>query len=589
MSLIPDKAKRRFDKVSISLGLQIIAITAILLMLAWQMLSPLHFLMSDTALRFRQVEQLVTHNWQTLGVDYPQQQYDPEFQYVPHYTAFSAMDGRLWFHISPYVPIVASFFYWALGAGGLGIVPVIGAVLTAVALYKLARLARLPYAPLLLWITIFATPILFYSVKLWDHTTGTAFSTWAVYFIARGLQDPLSRRHLLAGGICLGLGLGQRPELYAFVLAIAASFLLVYWPNLKAGFIVATGGLIGALPIWLTQWLWVGHPLGMFVAPHFLGYGRTTSEVATATAASVAVTTVATVAPKSLHIAKIGHFIASIQPQDHWAALAMIAILSGALLLFFAVRALPRYAPHLLVGALLLLLAGYGVWLYYSTWSFLRGLIPAFPLIVFVLIYPNQDGRMVYSKQIYRFVLLTASLFLALMFAFWPTFGGEQWGSRYLLPVYPLLLYLALFAFASYEQFLAEATPTLYRSWRVIGVSLLIVSVLLQISSVRTLRLYQNGVGKIQEEIDSLPAEIILTNHRFFPSVMIPLSDKQFFYVNQKEDIEKLAQRFAAGGVRQIAIIPGTYFIPEHPPLEIPDRAGDVILREVEPLIYELR
>jgi heme exporter protein D len=374
--------------------------------------------------------------------------------------------------------------------------------------------------------------------------------------------------------------------MYTFALAVAGAFVLTAWPAFKSVFIVAAGGIAGAIPVWLAQWAWVGHPMGISVGAIFFGYGKAISAPVSAASATTAAITIT---QQSWRFTKVGNFLLDIQPQDWLATLAAGLILTGAIVLVLSIRSQPRHLQPLLLAALLSLLAGYSIWFHYSLYTWLKGILPTFPLFALALIYPNIRGRWFFKQQAYKFVALTALFFLALMFIFWPAFGGFQWGSRYLLPVYPLLVYMAWHAFATYEQFLGETNRKAQLVWRAVAISLLLISVLLQFSGIRTLRLHHQQLAEVQTVISNLPAEIILTNHYMLGSVMAPLEDKQFFYVTTEEDVEKLARRFAAGGIKQIAIIPGTYFIPDHPPLEIPDRVGDIILQEVEPLIYELR
>jgi hypothetical protein len=559
--------------------LQIFVLTGILFFLSWQTLEPLHFLISDTGLRFMQVQELVSNNWQTLAMSYPQRIFDPELRYLPYTGAAVVIDNQIFLLLSPFFNIAAAYFYKILGPAGLAVVPTLGAVLTAVPLYRIARLSHLPYTSLLLWTTVIATPILLYSVKLWDHTIATALGTWAVYLIIRGLQErSRSGWFLLAGGICLGLGLGQRPEMYPFTLAVAGGFLLAAWPAFRAGFIVAAGGLLGALPVWLAQWLWVGHPLGLTVGAIFFGYGRVDSGPVSTT----------TITEQSLRLIKIVNFLVDIQPQDWLAISAILLILARAVILVVTIRSQPDHLNQLLPLALLLLLIGYVIQLEESSHRLIRGILPTFPLLPFALIYPNLRGRWLYNKEVYRFVALTAVLFLALMFIFWPAFGGYQWGSRYLLPAYPLLLFMGWFAFATYEQFFSDSRKGALVIWRSVALCLLLTAILLQISGVRTLRMAQQQNGKVQAALADLPVELIITDHPFLPTAMAALKDKQFLYITKSEDIEELVPRFAAAGIRQIGIAPGARFAPGHAPLVIPERVGDITLREVEPFVYEL-
>jgi hypothetical protein len=402
---------------AISLLAHLVVMGVLLFALSSYILSFNQFLLSDTALRFIQIQNIIANDWQTLAIDYPFRAIDPELQHTPYNIAFSVVDGQILFNISPFFPLASAYFYHLLGTAGFAIIPVVGTLLTAVALYQLAGLAQLPHRTLLLWAAVLATPLLFYSLKLWDHTLGVALATWGVYGLARG-QHLGQPKYAWLGGVCLGVGLGQRPELYVFTVAVGLAFVLVY-RSPKATLLVMGGGLLGALPIWLAQWRWVGHPLGMAFAPHLLGYGKHTTEV---------------VSPSYDSLVKNVYLLTDVQ-SGLSTILATVLLVVGGALFVLAMRGEHGRIPLRLTLALGLLAAGYLLYGYHSLTRLLVGILPSFPLFALPLIYPKHKGEWPYQVQLYHFIALTALSYLGLMFLFWPSYGGTQWGSRYLLVI----------------------------------------------------------------------------------------------------------------------------------------------------------
>jgi hypothetical protein len=574
----------RLNKSPKFTAIQVAVLTGLLFYISWQMLSLRLFLINDTGLRFIQIQEIIANDWQTLAISYPQRIYDTELQHLPYTGAAIVIGEQIFIAISPFFNIATAYFYHTLGSAGLSVVPTLGAVVTAVALFQLGRLTGLPYARVLLWATVFATPILIYSVKLWDHTLSTALSTWAIYFIVRGLQkQPRSTLFLLGGGVCLGLGLGQRPEMYPFTLAVAGSLLLTTKLALKPTALVAAGGLLGALPVWIAQWLWVGHPMGMSVGAIFFGYGRASSEPISA----ASVTTVTTaVTQLSLDLFKAGRFLFDV--PDHLTLAASLGLAVGAVIIVLAIRAQPRRMNLALLLGFVILLLSYSIWFHYGSQRFVVGIFPTFPLFVFALAYPGYHGRWAYNQQTYKFVAVTAILFLTLILTLWPAYGGYQWGSRYLLAIYPLLIYMGWFTFASYEKFLGESNKKAQAVWRIMAFGLLVASTLLQFTGVRTLHSIYQELDQIRTIVADLPTDIILTNHYYLASHVASLPEKQIFYVTGEEDIKKLVRRFAAGQIDQIAIIPGTIHVPRHSRLKVPEVVDQITLEEIEPLLYKL-
>lgn len=230
----------------------VILLSLTLFLLAWVSFSSLAFFASDTGLRFLQIRELIAHQWQTFAVDYPARFLDPDLQFTPYYYAYSVIDNQIYLNISHFLPWLASFLYAFLGPVGLSIVPVLGGFLTAVAIYRLGVLAQVKHPHLLLWTVIFGTPIIFYSLELWDHTLAAACAAWAVYGAARGIING-RWQPLVWGGAAAGIGLGQRPEMYPFALSLGLALIIITWPQWQKWVAFFSGGTAGALPIWFLQ------------------------------------------------------------------------------------------------------------------------------------------------------------------------------------------------------------------------------------------------------------------------------------------------------------------------------------------------
>jgi hypothetical protein len=175
--------------------------------LSWWLNRSLSIYVSDTGIRFIQIRELVANRWQTLAVSYPGRIFDPELIHVPYYYAHSLVGDEIFMDITPFMPWLSSWGYAAWGVAGMMLVPVLGGVLTAVAIYRLAQLSRLPNPHLIMWLTIFASPMFFYSLEPWDHTLATVAAAWSVYWLAKGIYQQ-EQRWLLLAGMAVGFGLG---------------------------------------------------------------------------------------------------------------------------------------------------------------------------------------------------------------------------------------------------------------------------------------------------------------------------------------------------------------------------------------------
>lgn len=550
-------------------AVHITLLALILYALAWAASSSLTFFSNDTGLRFLQVQELIANRWQTFAITYPARFLDPELAHPPFYYAYGLLDGEFYLSIAPFLPLLTSFVYVALGTWGLPLLPVAGGALTAVAAYQLGQLAQVKYPKLLLWTAVFATPVFFYSLELWDHTLATACALWAVYGVARGVA---SGRWLPVawGGVAAGLGLGQRPEMYLFALALAVGLLLAAWPRWRLWAAYVVGGVCGTLPVWWLQYRWVGHPLGMAFAPHFFGYG---------------VPEAYPVQPYSgvtlTRAIKVGRLLLYIEARDVVTFLAGLAVIVGAFVIIFALR-VPRWRERRwLWSGLALSGLGYSLFLWQAWDNLLPGILTTFPLFALALAYVDgaddaraDDDRP--ARLVYQLVFVTALTFFGGMLAVWPAFGGEQWGARYLLPLYPLLLFLAFYVATVWRRPLPQIMPPLFAT-------LLLFSVLLQFSGVRLL--WQKHQSQMEDKavVSALPADLILTNSPFLPSFMAALDDKLFMYVDSEDDVAKLVSRMVDHGIERFALVLVT-----GRPLAVSAQVDGITLREIQPFVYQL-
>lgn len=530
----------------------------------WNQSPPLTFYNSDVGLRFWQARELADQGWQSFAIRYPAPDLDPDLEFLPLYCAYSLVDGRLFFNITPFVPLAASYLYSWWGALGLVILPVLSGVLAAFGVYKLARLAQIRYAVLAFWAAVVATPLFFYSLLLWDHSLAVACAVWAVYGIAWGLMKRRWEGFLLSG-VVTAVGLGQRPEMFVFAGALGLAFLLVGWRQWRSWLVWGLGILAASLPLGWAQWHWFGHPLGMAMAPHLFDYGRPDSYVFLCQSPASSI--------------RLSRFLLYVGSYDFQSLAAALLVILGFFLLIFIFR-LPRLQrPAYLWGAAGLILLGYVLWGSLLWQTALPGLMTTFPLLAFSLLYIEKDKDRVESRLVYRLVLLTAFTFIAVMLLIWPAYGGDHWGARYLMPVYPLLVFLAFYAF---ENWLAEGR--LQKTVYGVGVVLLATAVIIQLLGVRQIILKHQENKALYTAIDTLPAEIVVTNHPFLPTTLISLwEDKTFFYVASEEDIAAVITRLSDKGISRFAFISL-----QDLPLFVPEQVDGIKIWQITPVLYEL-
>lgn len=534
----------------------------LLFLVSWWGVSSLAFYKSDTGLRFWQTEELVANNWQTFAINYDQRHLDPNLEFIPLYCAYSVVDDEVYFSITPFLPLLASFFYAWLGVIGLAVVPTMAGVATAVGVYKLAQLAGLPRLNLIFWGSVIATPLFFYAVQLWDHSLAMATTIWAVYGVAFGVICQ-KWQPVVGAGMVMSLGQAQRPEMYLMALALGLSLLIVTWPRFKLVIALAIGGFVGMLPVWLLQYWWIGHPFGILIT-HISDYGRPESYVYDCVGPSRNI--------------QAGRFLLHIEGQDPWSFIAALLAIIGLFLLIFWLRLPKLQNDKVATIALAAVVIGYTIWAVMLWQDTLAGLITTFPLIGLCLTYVDSKDDLNPNRPVYKLTLFTSLLFLGGMLVIWPAYGGNHFGARYLLPVYPPLIVLAFYVYNAYL-----AKEGLRKMLRVVGATLLMLTVFLQLLGIRNFVQQTQSNTTIQEAITALPAEAILTNHPFLPTMLLGLNEQFFLYVDSEADFETLIPRLAEAGIIQFAFV-----AVEGLPLDVPEQVGEIQVRQISPVLYAL-
>ena len=527
-----------------------LAVGAALLTLSHLALAPRLFFSSDTGLRYIQIQNLLANHFTSFAIRYAPPGLDGDPLQAPYYWARSLIDGEIYLHISSLFPVAAAAAFGALGVIGLALVPALGSLATGGAVAAMAKLCGLPRARWIGIASIVATPLLFYAIVLWDHSVVTALATWGIYGVAHGVvrQNP---RSLLAGGAAVGLATTQRPEFGALALALAAAMLIhTRRSGLRSTLLTAAGGLLGALPLWILQQMWVGNFLGMAVAPHLVGYGDTPE---------FGIERVA-------WLTKVWRFFFYVEPGAAAAPWAFALAAGGMAALSFELSrsSVPGFSRSSArssgvlgagFGAMLcgyLLLAGLG-------WDHavigLAASFPLFPLVVAATRGPGQPatGGTGSTRTALALVRDTALLFVAFVVLAWPFYGGLQWGARYLLPAYPLLCLSAADGFGSLR---AATEPSERRVLTWGSVALLALALILQGVGVHRRFAASEDLADTRRALREMSVQLVATDRYFLPSLLASMTPEVVFLdVVGDEEIRALLPKAAAAGISRIAVV----------------------------------
>lgn len=372
--------------------------------------------------------QLKNLRWQAgldLSVDYPGRGLDPQFLFDPFPDAFSSIrEGEVWLQWSPFLPLVSLPFYNLLGYPGLRVLPLASGVGCLVMLLLLCR--KRGWAPLSLLVVGLATPLAFYSAQFWEHTPAVFMAllfVWVLVKAQRGGGWPF----WIIAALLISAAAALRQELY---LALPAALIALLACPLGRGrswrpvLLLLGSSVLVTVPVLTFFWFTGGRLFPANVAYLFypLNYLKRVGWLAL---------------PNFFVGAEID---AGIRSSLVWRTDFMIA----AMLAIVGVLLRRRFlrAVWIVVTFFEVFLLGGGLFLLDTTHRSVHGFLILCPLLLFAWV-PGEKDR---PRTAVDFMRTLGTLYLvfyaisALLFRWRGPNGGLEWGPRYLLLIYPLLI-----------------------------------------------------------------------------------------------------------------------------------------------------
>ena len=205
----------------------------------------------------------------SITVPYRGVDFDPRGSYRPMLRPFGVLlpDGRQAPVFSVVFMLIAGVLFRVFGAVGPYLLPLFGGWLSLVGGWFLWKRMRPNHSPVpFLTILTLGTPLLFYSLTLWEHSLAMAMVLFCLGLILRDSDHPRGYRawEPLVAGFIIALGSGFRTELILFALVMTLSWKVIAgsfrgWIPYIVG--LALGLLLcGAINFWQT-----GTPLPLHV------------------------------------------------------------------------------------------------------------------------------------------------------------------------------------------------------------------------------------------------------------------------------------------------------------------------------------
>jgi len=497
----------------------------------------------DNENRLLQAEALANADFREYAIPWPGQELDPGFtmnplRFNPEGTFAAFKDGRLISVFQPAFIVLSALAWKALGAWGLYLLPLGGALLMLAGVRRLALALGqgAQSAHIAVLIAGLATPAWFYSQVFWEHTTAAALCVWAVVHAVRFLGDR-SRRSIAVCCALLAASLFFRDVLVLFA-ACLLGLLLLRCRDARPR-IVATSAAVLGLGVALLlvfQGVTTGRPLG-FHAGTLLESGEGPAGHLRSR-------------PLLLYI----YFVAS-HPEQAWSFL-----LASPFLAAFVLRprlTASRAAAAVPLWALAAAAAGTAFLAGFLTspsaprhMLMANGFFGAAPIVILGLL-RARDERPDPRRAAADLVLAAAALhFVAYcLVAPWAGAVSLHWGGRLLFDLYPLL---AVLAAGTLDRWNAAAGRR--RSWRTAAIGLLLlVSCAGQVYSIAVLAQKKAYSERLARAVAGFPQKAVVTNVWWVGHEMhATFFARPIFYIRSQEQFDALAARLRARGIDSV-------------------------------------
>lgn len=504
-------------------------------------LPPDGFWVVDNGNKFLTVENITRSHFKSITIDYPGKRIDPELRFVPLRPPFAVVQGeKLYSVFPPFFPFLEALLFKLFGFRGLYLLPLLAGWGTLFLSKKLfQRTMGKKYTHLFLVILGLGTPILFYSLVLWEHTPALFLSMGALILVSSSLSVEAPKQ----GGA-------------RFVRFIGAGLLLgaAFWMRFEAGIMLAAISL--ALIFELNK-RDVFHPLlglglGFLISAGILGYlnARITGAV------------IPFQLKENFRLAgglglasRLENFLVLLfQPhRNSWYSLLIILPLAGLILLWklsgksgskfmnWSARInVVIFSAVVLVFWLLAFRAEDPIFnLFYN-----NSLLFTTPILIFAFLHRPRAENV-------RFLWDVSFLFILLVCLTTPISRGVHWGPRLLLLIYPPLVLLSFNILR--DEVEGEGCPQFMKR---IFLFLALITIGIQTGGLWLLKVRKEGMKEITVRLGGERTGPIVTDGWFLAQDMaLIFNQKSFFYVKNEAGLADLILDMRNAGEEEVTLI----------------------------------
>lgn len=492
----------------------------------------------------------------------------------------TVQDGRLIPAVPFYFPLLSSVPYRVLGEAGLYVFPI---VFSIVALALLGMMTR-EYPLLVLVAAGLASPIFFYSLTFWEHTMAMCMVTSGFFLVhlswsSRSFWNP----RLFAAGAIMVVGAWVRSEIYIVIIAALVGFAVTRRSRLHVpSFILGVG--VGLVPFLLLNQYVYGNLFGPQVTinvPAATKGGAPLEGLLRVNGDVIRYLFLTYVADIRLSLVC---FFAAVVPVlyfgfvERWSRVQqrLVLLWSFAIVLSIAFTFAHFFTLHQPMNATLDML---GLWASLS-------------ILPFAFVQPRSKPRSAEDEFFFFLFIVTVTCLVGFALGL-PSVGGLQWGPRYALALFPILVLLSVRGYAHLTR--QMGTRVLKRSFQLSFLALVLLGICIQGFGIRLLAQKKEASAENNRRVESIAPGAIVTDVWWFAEESADLYERIPMYQHPNAvQAARLADVILDAGQQNVLLVSRRDLrgvVEKHPRLELGriDRTRHKGIRMFEIQLLEVR
>ncbi len=530
-----------------------LAIAGIYLIL-WLILPKPSFWGVDNGFKYQGMKSFAERG--SLQIHYDGSEIDPEGRLRPIVKPFGVMKGKNQIPVfSTIFMLIGGVLFFLVGHIGPWLMPLFGGWLTLFfAWLTWIRHKKKNDGRLFLIMLGFGSPLLFYSLTLWEHSLAIAFVTLAMSLVCRTKDERDSShdmRNSIVAGILMTIAVMLRTE-SIFWIPIIAMFWKFTKRNRVSNLVFVLVSSIGILVALVVNKILTGTYIPLHILTNMSGYRPVSWRLWNKPTAFIF----------SSFRDFLHYFYSLIVEGFANNKLSLLGLIP--LIVVGTWRGWRRNVVQSIIFSILLLIAG-SVYIYSAGMSGNRvaytlqsgGLLWVSPFVILGVRHLRSR-----NMGFWKMAWLSPYMFIVFVLVLGPIANGVHWGPRLGLEIIPFMLISgSVRAYKWWRNF----KPTRY-----VIVTLVLFSVLNQLYSYDTLLYARNDNGRLNEWAAVMKSETVLTNVWWLSGDCATVSDQQEWYNTPRgENVSEVVSSLRERGKKQ-------FIFYEIEPLIPKDKWGDI-------------